>query len=170
MPYFSLSLNSAPWEILGGNNYSYFEIGMISVGPIFDIDIVCNGLERGKSDITPILNKKLKVGDVVLIIPHENKIDKNTKESPHLNPGAAPKEVGVKSEINTKMRALRVNIDGQQDFVIKAINNTTMSCNCTWVAKRSECMLTLGNTNYENIEQWLQMNIDFDQVIQISVY
>ncbi|MCP4274522.1 MAG: hypothetical protein GY781_21570 [Gammaproteobacteria bacterium] len=160
-------MNNNPWQVLGGSNFRFFEIGVISVGPIFDIDIVCNGLEVGKSEAASILNEKLKTGDVVVIVPHKNKSD--TIGKPSLNPISVLKEAEVDGDVLKNPRSLKINIDGQQDFFIKAINNTTICFNCIWLAKDRECKLTLGNTNYEDIEQWLQMKIDFGQIIQIVI-
>jgi hypothetical protein len=167
VPFFSVSLNSDPWSILGGYDLTFIEIGIISVGPTFDIDIVCNKLESGKSEVTSLLNKKLKVGDVVRIIPHKDITD--TIEKPCLDSGAVKKAIEAKDDSKTKSRLFKVSVDNQLNFVIKASKNTTICFNCTWLAKGGEYKLMLGNTNYEDIEQWLQMSIDFNQIIRIFI-
>ncbi len=168
MAFFEISINSCKEHSIESKDFKFLEIGLISVGPRFDIDLLCNGIYKDTNESISILNKKIAVDDIVDINYYSFDDEYEAVSNKILKKDNSSYTAILEKHTGNKVRLFRVDIDDGRHFVISATKNTTLLFDCIWLKKDNKCTITLGNTNDDGNEQWLKTLLEINRQIKIQ--
>lgn len=168
MPYFEVKINDKKVLVFGGREYKYLEVGIISVGPKFDVDILCNAVRENETDSTTFLNKKINCGDIVTIV-YSNSIDEDPVKNQILDVEERKNNLDITENGQEKSRKFLANIDDQCMITTSAADNFTLTFNCIWTSNNNKCSIIFGNTDYKGNEQWIQKDFGSDQKVNVEI-
>lgn len=161
MSYFEFTINNNEKYIVGDENLKYLSLGIISVGPKYEMIIQSNSMYEGEKKTIGLLNKALFKSDEVKIKFMEYKSDVENVSNKKYNDRLI-EEVGGCNKLKIRME------DGKECFVM-AENDSTLSANFDWLKKDNICWLSIGILSEDGNEQWMKMRIKPAELYTFSV-
>ena len=161
MPFFKVSLNDKNEIIVGDESFELLEVGLLTVGPKYDIDLLAHGVVEGATESTDLLNEKVYTGDVVKVTYLEDSPSATNKFS------CLSKE--KETEDSCDVRKFKIKQGNSDPILISASGSSSLSANFIWHKKSDICSLLLGNTDYNNNEQWMKLDIIEHQEYIITI-